>query len=112
MLSVTYRYRIPCLDERSTLIIRLIWFNINWLERVVDLFLMCGRVVGVTAAYHSKKLKDLDQKVSLMWYGMGYAVDRETDRVLVRELSVSRGTVLQSICSASAIQLEEIRDWN
>jgi hypothetical protein len=47
VLSVTYRYRIPCLGERSTLIIRLIWFNINWLERMVDLFLKCGRLVGV-----------------------------------------------------------------
>jgi hypothetical protein len=57
VLSVTYRYRIPCLGERSTLIIRLIWLNINWLERVVDLFSMYGRVVGV-------KSKPFDNSVS------------------------------------------------
>lgn len=67
--------------------------------------------MGVTAAYHSTKLKDLDSKVSLMWYDIGRRmVDGETDRAAINELSISRGTVLQSVCSVSAIQLEEIRD--
>lgn len=71
---------------------------------------MYGRVVGVKSAYHSTKPKALDQKVSLMWYDMGGEVDIETDLVLIRELFVDRGTILQSIRSVSVVQLEEIRD--
>lgn len=56
MLSVTYRYRIPCLGERSTLIIRLISFNINGLERIVDLFSMYGIVLGVKSKPFKKSV--------------------------------------------------------
>jgi len=79
---------------------------------MVDLFLRCGKVVGVTAAYHSTKLKALDDEVSQMWYTVGRELDRIDDRDLVNELSVARRTVLQSICSVSCAQLEEICDRN
>jgi hypothetical protein len=71
---------------------------------------MYGRVLGVTAAYHSTKLKALDDKVGQLWYVVGRELDRKDDRDLVNELTIARGTVLQSICSVTMAQLEEIRD--
>lgn len=71
---------------------------------------MYGRVVGVTAEYHSTKLRDLDRDIALMWLNVAEEVGKETDRSACDELCVARGTILQSICSMSAIQLEEIRE--
>jgi hypothetical protein len=67
-----------------------------------------NKPMKMSAAYHSTKLKDLDRKVSLMWYNMGCIVDAVTDREICNELCVARGTWLQSICSTSVVQLDEI----
>lgn len=64
----------------------------------------------MTATYHSTKLKALDDKVSQLWYAAGRELDRKDHRDLVNELSVARGTVLQSICSVTVIQLREVDD--
>lgn len=64
----------------------------------------------MTAAYHSTKLKALDEELAQLWYDVGCELDRKDDRDLVNELSVARGTVLQSICSVTVAQLEEIHE--